>query len=81
MTIVNHAHCWFVTGGVICCLWVGTVQAAAGSESPLRSMKYTSRPQADAVVWQQDVRANNLGLSSSCTTWSPSAFPSPSIQR
>ena len=42
MTRVNHAHRWFVTGGVICFLCVGTVQAAAGSESPLRSMKYTS---------------------------------------
>jgi hypothetical protein len=39
------------------CLLVGFAASATGSESPLRTMKYTSRPQADAAAWQQEVRA------------------------
>ena len=34
----------------------------AKSTSSLRSMKYTSRPAADAIAWQKDVRARLFGL-------------------
>ncbi len=47
--------------GVWICELLGLLVAAAGwsagAEPELRSMKYTSRPQADAAAWQQAVRA------------------------
>jgi len=46
-----------LAAGVMCCLLGGFAASATGSESPLRTMKYTSRPQADAAAWQQNVRA------------------------
>lgn len=31
--------------------------AASGSDTPLRTMKYTSRPESDAKIWQTNLRA------------------------
>ena len=46
-----------LVGGLICGLLLVSASLSAGADAPLRSMKYTSRPQADAAAWQQDVRA------------------------
>ncbi|MCU0983288.1 MAG: acetylxylan esterase [Pirellulaceae bacterium] len=44
-------------GGLICGWLLVCAGLSAGAETPLRTMKYTSRPQADAAAWQQEVRA------------------------
>ena len=43
--------------GLICGLLLVCAGLSPGAETPLRSMQYTSRPQADAAAWQQEVRA------------------------
>lgn len=55
MAIFDASRSW-VLGGLICGLLVAAGMSA-GAEPVLRSMKYASRPQADAAAWQQDVRA------------------------
>lgn len=49
-------------GGLICGLLLVGARSSAGAETPLRSMRYTSRPQADAAAWQLDVRARLWSL-------------------
>jgi len=44
-------------GGLIGGFLLACAGLSPGAETPLRSMKYTSRPQADAAAWQQEVRA------------------------
>ena len=43
--------------GLICGSLLVCAGLSPGAETPLRSMQYTSRPQAAAAAWQQDVRA------------------------
>jgi hypothetical protein len=45
-----------LVGGLICGSMLVCVRSSAGADTPLRSIKYTSRPQAEAEAWQQDVR-------------------------
>lgn len=56
MAISDTNRSW-VMAGLLCALLAVAAGSSAGAEPALRSMKYTSRPQADAVAWQQDVRA------------------------
>ena len=44
-------------GALICGLTLAEGRETRGADSALRSMKYTSRPQAEATAWQQEVRA------------------------
>ena len=46
-----------VLGVLVCGMLAVAVGASAGAEPVLRTMKYTSRPQAEAMAWQQNVRA------------------------
>jgi hypothetical protein len=43
--------------GLICGSLLVCAGLSPGAETPLRTMKYTARPQADAAAWQQEVRA------------------------
>jgi hypothetical protein len=48
---------FMLLGGLICGFLLVCAGSSAGAETPVRSRKYTSRPQAEAVAWQQEVRA------------------------
>jgi len=56
MAISDTNRSWGMVG-FICALLAVAAGSSAGAEPALRTMKYTSRPQAEAAAWQQDVRA------------------------